>query len=75
MFNETGLWESTLNHVIKGVVSIQFYSCKKFETNKSSSGVATGFIVYLTEDFGIILSNRHVVKTGPTVVEVLCCDF
>lgn len=55
-------WKSTLESVIKAVVSIHFGHVDGFDTQKASCGQATGFVV--DKENGYILTNRHVVGSG-----------
>ena len=56
-------WEQTIDKVSKGIVSIRISSNRYFDTESTSVGVATGFVV--DAERGIILTNRHVVEPGP----------
>lgn len=56
-------WGKTLNKAIKGVVSIQFSTVEAFDEEVRGDYQASGFVV--DSKRGIILTNRHVVCTGP----------
>lgn len=56
-------WQATIEKVIKSVVSIQFCQTCSFDTDLSLSSQATGFVV--DAERGYILTNRHVVCSGP----------
>jgi len=56
-------WQATIERVIKSVVSIHFCQTCSFDTDLSTSSQATGFVV--DADRGYILTNRHVVCSGP----------
>lgn len=56
-------WQKTLNHVVKNVVSIHFCQTCSFDTDPAMSSEATGFVVDAEQ--GYILTNRHVVGSGP----------
>lgn len=60
-------WESVLEKSVPSVVVIRMYGARSFDTEGSSSSVATGFIV--DAERGLILTNRHVVMPGPVVAE------
>ncbi|ODV59007.1 Pro-apoptotic serine protease NMA111 [Ascoidea rubescens DSM 1968] len=63
--NETTQWQSTIERIVKSVVSIKFLQVEAFDTESRSCSEATGFIV--DAELGIILTNRHVVGPGPFV--------
>lgn len=56
-------WQATIEKVIKSVVSIHFCQTCSFDTDLSTSSQATGFVV--DAENGYILTNRHVVCSGP----------
>ena len=56
-------WQAMIEGVIKSVVSIHFCQTCSFDTDLSTSSQATGFVV--DADKGYILTNRHVVCSGP----------
>jgi pro-apoptotic serine protease NMA111 len=60
---EAPTWNKTLERISSGVVSIQIDSTRAFDTERSSSAQATGFVV--DAEHGLILTNRHVVTPGP----------
>ncbi|KAI5306843.1 hypothetical protein KEM56_006822 [Ascosphaera pollenicola] len=66
---ETPEWLSTIEKVVKAVVSIHFCQTHAFDTDGSSSSQATGFVVDAKR--GLILTNRHVVGAGPFVGYVI----
>lgn len=66
---ETPEWLSTIEKVVKAVVSIHFCQTHAFDTEGSSSSQATGFVVDAKR--GLILTNRHVVGAGPFVGYVI----
>ena len=45
------------------------YSPRSFDTERPSTGQATGFIIDASK--GLILTNRHVVEPGPNVARAL----
>ncbi|KAJ6368114.1 hypothetical protein OIU78_000647 [Salix suchowensis] len=53
-------WRDAINKVVPAVVVLQTTACRSFDTERPSSGSATGFVV--DKNRGIILTNRHVVK-------------
>ncbi|XP_058185351.1 protease Do-like 7 isoform X2 [Rhododendron vialii] len=62
-------WRNALGKVVPAVVVIRTTTCRAFDTESAGSGYATGFVV--DKKRGIILTNRHVVKTGPVVAEAM----
>ena len=56
-------WQETIPKVVNSVVSIQFAHVSNFDTDASVVSEATGFVVDIKR--GLILTNRHVVGTGP----------
>lgn len=56
-------WQATIEMVVKSVVSIHFCQTCSFDTELSMSSQATGFVV--DAERGYILTNRHVVCSGP----------
>jgi S1-C subfamily serine protease len=60
---QTPNWNSTLERISSGVVSIQIDSPRAFDTERNQSAQATGFVVDARR--GLILTNRHVVTPGP----------
>jgi S1-C subfamily serine protease len=66
---EDTAWNSTLDRISSGVVSIRVDSTRAFDTEWNSSSQATGFVV--DAERGLILTNRHVVTPGPVVAEAV----
>jgi S1-C subfamily serine protease len=64
-----GQWRDTLERISTGVVSIKVDSTRAFDTEWNQSGQATGFVV--DAERGLILTNRHVVTSGPVRAEAL----
>jgi len=62
-------WNTTLDEISSGVVSIQVDSTRAFDTERNQSSQATGFVV--DAERGIILTNRHVVTPGPVVAQAI----
>lgn len=56
-------WQATIENVVKSVVSIHYCQTCSFDTELSMSSQATGFVVDAQR--GYILTNRHVVCSGP----------
>jgi hypothetical protein len=56
-------WKTTIRLVVTSVVSIHFCKARSFDTDPSTCSQATGFVV--DADKGYILTNRHVVGSGP----------
>jgi S1-C subfamily serine protease len=65
-------WESTLDHVVNAVVALRVTATRDFDTEDASYTLGTGFIV--DKERGIILTNRHMVHTGPVVAEAVFLD-
>ncbi|NND65702.1 MAG: PDZ domain-containing protein [Gammaproteobacteria bacterium] len=66
---ETAAWRDTLAQVANAVVSIRVDSPRPFDTDWNQSSQATGFVV--DAERGLILTNRHVVTTGPVVADAV----
>ena len=60
---ENAEWQATIEEVVKTVVSIHFCQTCSFDTSPALSSEATGFVVDAKK--GYILTNRHVVGSGP----------
>ena len=60
---DTAEWQATIEQVVKNVVSIHFCQTCSFDTDAAVSSEATGFVV--DAERGYILTNRHVVGSGP----------
>ena len=60
-------WEAMLDKALPAIVVIRVNYVKPFDGEQAGSGSATGFVV----DFerGLILTNRHVIGTGPIRAE------
>lgn len=56
-------WASTVSHVADSVVSLQLSQLRNFDDSKQGGSNATGFVV--DAERGIVLTNRHVVGSGP----------
>ncbi|KAA8547739.1 hypothetical protein F0562_004168 [Nyssa sinensis] len=65
-------WRKALNKVVPAVVVLRTTACRAFDTESAGASYATGFVV--DKQRGIILTNRHVVKTGPVVAEAMFVD-
>lgn len=62
---ESSEWLQTTENVVKSVVSVQFANVTSFDTEPALVSEATGFVVDAVR--GIIMTNRHVVGSGPFV--------
>ncbi len=62
-------WSDTLEKVAEAVVTIRVDAVRAFDTAANSTTQATGFVV--DAERGIILTNRHVVQSGPVTAEAL----
>jgi len=69
---ENASWSATLERIAQSVVAIQIDSVRAFDTEESSSGQATGFVI--DAEKGLILTNRHVVTAGPVTAEATFLD-
>lgn len=58
-------WDEALQLARDAVISIQVDAPVAFDTSTAGSANATGFVV--DAELGIVLTNRHVVRTGPVV--------
>ncbi|MFZ1624517.1 MAG: S1C family serine protease, partial [Gammaproteobacteria bacterium] len=58
-----GAWRNTIERISPAVVSIQVDETRAFDTEWNESAQATGFVV--DAERGLILTNRHVVTSGP----------
>jgi len=56
-------WAATLAKASESVVSLQLANLRNFDDSQQGGSNATGFVV--DAEKGIILTNRHVVGTGP----------
>lgn len=63
MTADTAEWQATIEAVVKNVVSIHFCQTCSFDTSAALASEATGFVVDAAK--GYILTNRHVVGSGP----------
>jgi S1-C subfamily serine protease len=62
---DTAAWEQTLSRIAPSVVTIEIDQTRAFDTEWNQSSQATGFVV--DAERGLILTNRHVVTSGPVV--------
>jgi S1-C subfamily serine protease len=62
-------WHTTIDNVVKCVVAVHFSQVSNFDCDAAVLSEATGFVV--DAERGIILTNRHVVGTGPFVGSVI----
>lgn len=65
-------WAATIARVSPSIVSIRVDAPRAFDTDWNLTGQATGFVVDAQR--GIILTNRHVVTSGPVVAEAVFQD-
>ncbi|KAI9225686.1 MAG: trypsin-like cysteine/serine peptidase domain-containing protein [Piptocephalis tieghemiana] len=65
-------WKDTIDKVVQSIVSIRFSQVASFDTEGAETSEATGFIV--DADLGLILTNRHVVCSGPFLGEAIAHD-
>ncbi|KAI8059616.1 trypsin-like cysteine/serine peptidase domain-containing protein [Gongronella butleri] len=71
-FANPSKWQTTIENVVKAIVSIRFSQVSAFDTEGPETSEASGFIVDAQN--GIILTNRHVACAGPFVGEAICHD-
>ncbi len=64
-----GNWSQTLQKVTRAVVTIRVDAVRAFDTATNSTTQATGFVI--DAERGLILTNRHVVQSGPVRAEAL----
>ncbi|KAI3994634.1 hypothetical protein MKX01_027524 [Papaver californicum] len=60
-------WERTINKVLESVVELTIKPTRRFDVHEVVRGTGTGFVV--DKKRGIILTNRHVARTGPVLVD------
>ncbi|KAJ1961539.1 hypothetical protein IWQ62_003831 [Dispira parvispora] len=65
-------WQHTIEKTVLAVVAVHFSQVTAFDTEPPYTSQASGFIV--DAERGIILTNRHVVGSGPFVGEVVMHD-
>ena len=63
------LWRKTIQKVIPSVVTLRVSKVRSFDTETNALLEGTGFVV--DAERGIILTNRHVVSTGPVRAEAV----
>jgi len=66
---EARAWEETLDRVAPAVVVLRVSTPRAFDDLTPGTGMATGFVV--DQEQGLILTNRHVVTSGPVVAEAV----
>lgn len=62
-FAEDDRWAATVSRVADSVVSLQLSQLRNFDDSVQGGSNATGFVV--DAERGIVLTNRHVVGSGP----------
>ena len=62
-------WEATLDRVSQGVVVVRVSCAMSVDMNEAGYSLATGFVV--DRQLGIIMTNRHVVTTGPVTADAV----
>ena len=67
--DEDERWRSTVERVARSVVALRITASRPFDTEAASFSVATGFVV--DAERGLILSNRHVVHSGPAAGDAI----
>ena len=66
---QAGSWTEMLDKTVPSVLMIRSYAPRAFEGKNSGASFATGFVV--DAERGIILTNRHVVTSGPLMAEAI----
>ncbi|KAK3369352.1 trypsin-like cysteine/serine peptidase domain-containing protein [Lasiosphaeria ovina] len=61
--SDAEIWQRTIEKVIRSVVSLRYAQPHSFDGDLAGVSEATGFVV--DAETGYILTNRHVVGTGP----------
>ncbi|MCB9677134.1 MAG: trypsin-like peptidase domain-containing protein [Alphaproteobacteria bacterium] len=67
--SETPSWNDTIDSVLDSVVIIHMDRTRPFDGNAQASSEASGFVI--DAERGLILTNRHVVTTGPTIAQAI----
>ena len=62
-------WKKTVQEVIPSVVTLRVSKVRSFDTETNALLDGTGFVVDAEQ--GIILTNRHIVSTGPVRAEAV----
>lgn len=62
-------WEAVLDKVLPAIVVLKVNFTKHFDTEQATCTTGTGFVV--DKERGIILTNRHLVTTGPVRAEAV----
>lgn len=65
-------WQEMIQKAILSIVSIRFSQVVAFDTEAPDAAEASGFVVDAKK--GIILTNRHVVCSGPFIGEAIFHD-
>ena len=66
-------WEQTIDHAIKAIVSLRIIQTRPFDCSLASHYYGTGFVV--DKSRGIILTNRHLISSGPVRAKVFYCSL
>jgi S1-C subfamily serine protease len=66
-------WQQTIEETKGSIVAIMVDQVRAFEDDWQHSGQASGFVV--DAERGIVLTNRHVVTTGPIVARGIFADL
>jgi len=67
--DQTATWAKTVKNVADSVVTLRVDAARAFDTAVNNSAQATGFVVDAKR--GLILTNRHVVQSGPVTALAL----
>ena len=61
--SDEDIWANTVSQAANSVVSLQLSQLRNFDDSEQGGSSATGFVV--DAERGIVLTNRHVVGSGP----------
>ena len=61
--SDEDIWATTVSQAANSVVSLQLSQLRNFDDSEQGGSSATGFVV--DAERGIVLTNRHVVGSGP----------
>jgi S1-C subfamily serine protease len=62
-------WERTLETITPAILVIRVNGVRSFDGSESGYSFATGFVV--DKELGLVLTNRHVVTTGPIIADAI----
>ncbi len=65
LFSSAGMSKASDDDVVNAVVNISVSKVRAWDNGYNSAGVGTGFVIDAQQ--GLILTNKHIVQTGPVV--------